>query len=651
MWGRASHFFHGRPFCSTSSEFPSLYSFLQPSLFTLKPSPPPSRPPSTAGTAPTPLTLEHKTALETTLTSSLAAKNTDEAWKSFKSLTHHSSFPSKSITNSLIAHLSSVADVLNLKRAFASIVYLIEKNPSLLDHETLRLVLISMAAANTPSPAFALVKCLFKNRVFVPFDVWGDALGDISRKNGSFDAFLCVFLENCRVSLDEKLEFMKPGLSGFNAALEGCCWVIESVSHADRVIELMSLLDVRPDESSFGFLGYLYSVKGGLEEKIIELEDLMRGLGFNNRTAFLSNVVRGYAKSGDLASVSKAILHSVDEGNEHGSQISEETYCEVVRGYLKNASVKDLADLITEAQALEPRSLAAERTVGFGIVNACVILGMLDKAHSILDEMNACGVSVGLGVYLSILNACIKEQRTAVAAQLVAEISDSGLQLDVARYDSLIEASMSCQDFQSVFSLFRDMRREGRISDLKGSYLTIMTGLTENNRPELMAAFLDEVVEDPRIEVGTHDWNSIIHAFCKAERLEDARRTFRRMIFLQFEPNEQTYLSLINGYVSAEKYFYVLMLWNEVRKREAGFKLEHSLVDAFLYALVKGGFFDAVMQVVEKSQEMKIFVDKWRYKQAYMECHKKLKISKLRKRNFRKLEAVIAFKNWAGLNA
>lgn len=184
----------------------------------------------------------------------------------------------------------------------------------------------------------------------------------------------------------------------------------------------------------------------------------------------------------------------------------------------------------------------------------------------------------------------------------------------------------------------------------------MMTGLTENHRPELMAAFLDEIVEDPRVEVGTHDWNSIIHAFCKVGRLEDARRTFRRMIFLQFEPNDQTYLSLINGYASAEKYFSVLMLWNEVKRRisidgEKGVKFDHNLVDAFLYALVKGGFFDAVMQVVEKSQEMKIFVDKWRYKQAFMEAHKKLKVSKVRKRNFRKMEALIAFKNWAGLNA
>nr|POE84567.1 pentatricopeptide repeat-containing protein [Quercus suber] len=234
-----------------------------------------------------------------------------------------------------------------------------------------------------------------------------------------------------------------------------------------------------------------------------------------------------------------------------------------------------------------------------------------------LQTLFSQGGSVGLGVYVPILKAYCKEHRTAEATQLVMGISNLGLQLDVEIYDALIEASMSSQDFPSAFSFFRDMR-EARIPKLKGSYLTIMTGLMENHRPELMAAFLDEVVEDARIEVGTHDWNSIICAFCKSRC--------------------------------------VLMLRNEVKRKvssdgQKGFKFDHTLVDAFLYALVKGGFFDAVMQFVEKTRETKIFVDKWRYKQAFMETHKKLKVAKLRKRNFRKMESLVAFKNRAGLNA
>ncbi|XP_062111443.1 pentatricopeptide repeat-containing protein At1g69290 [Humulus lupulus] len=651
MWRKVFSLLPNRPF-SSNPEIPTLYSFLQPSIFALKRDPPlpstklPTQPPKT-------LNPDTITSLETTLHKSLITDDTDEAWKSFKALTSGSAFPSKSLANSLITHLSSLKDVHNLKRGFASVVYLVEKNPGLLEYETVESLLNSFKCAKTAAPAFALIRCMFKNRFFVPFSVWGNVLVDISRKHENFAPFLRVFEETSRIALDEKLRFMKPDLSACNAALEGCCHQLKSVIEAEKVVETMSVLGVRPDESSFGYLAYLYALKG-LEQKIAELKCLMVGFGVSTKGLFRSNLISGYVKSGNLDSVSATILCGLGEDGEC-LNLGEETYCEVVKGFLQNGELKALATLIIEAQKLETSTVIVDKSVGFGIISACVNIGLSDKAHSILDEMNVQESFLGLGVYLPILKAYCQEHRTAEATQLVMDIQNSGLELDAGTYDALIEASMSSQDFQSALTLFRDMR-EARVSDLKGSYLTIMTGLMENHRPELMAAFLDEVVEDPRVEVSTHDWNSIIHAFCKAGRLEDARRTFRRMIFLQFKPNEQTYLSLISGYASAEKYFNVLMLWNEVKRNvsidgEKGIKFDHTLVDAFLYALVKGGFFDAVMQVVEKSKEMKIFVDKWRYKHAFMETHKKLKVSKLRRKNFRKMEALVAFKNWAGLSS
>ncbi|KAK4372362.1 hypothetical protein RND71_007746 [Anisodus tanguticus] len=654
MWRRSFCILSKRPY-SSQPEIPSLYSFLQPSIFSLKRTQQPcTTPQKPHNQTPLTLTQEHKSNLESKLQDSIKTNNTDEAWKSFKTLSNYSAYPSKSLTNSLITHLSSLNDTHNVKRAFASVVYLLEKKQELLKPETLHVLLNSMKDANSVAPAFALVKCMFKNRYFIPFSMWGDVLVEICRKNGNFGGFLQVFNENCRIAVDEKVKFLKPSLVACNVALECCCCELESITDAEKVVETMSVLGVRPDEYTFGLLAYLYALKG-LKEKIAELEGLIRGFGFRDKGVFFSNLISGFMKCGNLASVSATILQGVRETDGQGLSFRERTYNDVVSGFLQNGSIKDLATLIGETQTLESPSVIVERSVGYGIINACVNLGLLDRAHMIFDEMNAQGASLGLGVYLPILKAYCKEQKTAEAAQLVTDISSLGLQLDVATYDALIEASMSCQDFQSAFSMFRDMR-EARIPDLQGSYLTIMTGLTESHRPELMAAYLDEIVEDPRVEIGTHDWNSIIHAFCKAGRLEDARRTFRRMTFLQFEPNEQTYLSLINGYVTAGKFFNVLVLWNEVKRKvsaegEKKMKLDNTLVDAFLYALVKGGFFDAVMQVVEKSQEMKIFVDKWRYKQAFMEKHKKLRISKLRRKNRGKMEALIAFKNWAGLSA
>ncbi|XP_051146035.1 pentatricopeptide repeat-containing protein At1g69290 [Andrographis paniculata] len=648
---RLSAAFLTRRCFSSESEIPSLYSFLQPSIFALKT---PNHQPQESRKNPysAPISESQKSNLESALQKSLSGSNTDEAWKSFKALSNRSCLPSKFLTNSLIAHLSSLSDTHNLKRAYASVVYVLEKHPSLLEFDTVKALLNSFRAANTSAPAFALVKAMFNNRFFMPFENWGNILIDICRKNGSFAAFVSVFHETCTIAVDEKLDFMKPDLTACNAAMEFYCHEAESIADAEKVVEIMSTLGLHPDDCTFECLGYLYAVKG-LNNKVAELESLICKLGVSDKAKFFHSLVRGYSKSGDIESVCATILRVLKEFE--GFVLSQETCNEVVKGFMQNHDWKSLSKLILECQKLEPPSIVVEKSFGYGIMAACVSQGLLDKAHGILDEMNAHEVCVGLGVYVPILNAYCKERRTAEGAQLVTEISSLGLRLNPDIYDALIETSMSCQDYKSSFSIFRDMR-ESRISELKPSYLTIMTGLTEHHRPELMAAFLDEVVNDPRIEIATHDWNSIIHAFCKAGRLEDARRTFRRMIFLQYEPNEQTYLSLINGYVALEKYFSVLMLWNEVKRKisshgENRLRLDNNLVDAFLYALVKGGFFDAVMQVVQKSQEMKMFVDKWRYKQAFMETHKKLRVAKLRKRNFQKMEALIAFKNWVGLSS
>nr|CAD1829346.1 unnamed protein product [Ananas comosus var. bracteatus] len=535
----------------------------------------------------------------TLLLSALRSRCPDDAWRSFRSLAAASLLPSPSAASSLLCLLSSDPS----PPAAASPSSAPSPPPSSSSTAVprrlpprRRIPLPRLRRRCRPRPALALVKSMLKNRFFLPFSVWGHSLiriaksssgGGGSDSSAGFAAFLRVFEENCRIAMDDKNESMKPDLASCNAVLDGCCRDMCSVSDAERVLEMMSKLGLSPDSDSFGSLAYLYASKG-IGKRIEELDRLLDALGFS-KNEFFKNLISGCVKAGNFESVSSTILRASKErkGDEGSSLLDDESYIEVAKCYLDNGRIKELASLIITTQELESsiQSVRVDCSFGFGIVNACVGL----------------------------------EQRTAEAAQLVTEISAAGLQLDVSSYDALIDVSMSAQDFQSAFSLFRDMR-EARLPDIKTSYLTIMTGLMENQRPELMASFLDSIVDDPR-ENG----------------------------FSEIEPNSQTYLSLINGYVSIQKYFSVLILWTEVRKK--GIDFDHDLIDAFLFALVKGGFFDAAMQVVEKAQELKIFVDKWRHKQAFMETHKKLKVAKLRKRNFRKMEALVAFKNWAGLNA
>ncbi|GKA16867.1 hypothetical protein Tco_0696704 [Tanacetum coccineum] len=60
---------------------------------------------------------------------------------------------------------------------------------------------------------------------------------------------------------------------------------------------------------------------------------------------------------------------------------------EIVKGYTDHVCLKDLASLMLEAQKFESKTVSVENSVGYGIVNACVNLRLLEKAvgYGVLD--------------------------------------------------------------------------------------------------------------------------------------------------------------------------------------------------------------------------------------------------------------------------
>lgn len=71
-----------------------------------------------------------------------------------------------------------------------------------------------------------------------------------------------------------------------------------------------------------------------------------------------------------------------------------------MKGFLQNGDHKSLASLVIECQKLEFSSVVVERSFGYGVITACIGPNCLEKAHGVLDEMDARDACVGLGVYV-----------------------------------------------------------------------------------------------------------------------------------------------------------------------------------------------------------------------------------------------------------
>ena len=212
---------------SEPHEIPTVYSFLQPSVFAPRPRPQPPPPPPPPAHDPAPrktLPVADAAALESDLLAVVAEDRSDDAWIVFKSLAASSSPPSPRAAAALVSHLAGAAAAhqrLGLKRAFAAAVFLLEKSPHAapVPEPALGALFSALAAAGSAAPALALARAMLRcGRRLPAFSVWGHPLIEVTRDDtGAFAAFLKVFDEACKL-VEEKAPAeaaaMRPDLAG-----------------------------------------------------------------------------------------------------------------------------------------------------------------------------------------------------------------------------------------------------------------------------------------------------------------------------------------------------------------------------------------------------------------------------------------------------
>lgn len=69
-----------------------------------------------------------------------------------------------------------------------------------------------------------------------------------------------------------------------------------------------------------------------------------------------------------------------------------------------------MAEFIIKAEK-EDSPASTDDSVLVHVINSCILLGWLDQAHDLLDEMCLAGVKSGSSVYDSLLKAYCKENR------------------------------------------------------------------------------------------------------------------------------------------------------------------------------------------------------------------------------------------------
>ncbi|KAG6494243.1 pentatricopeptide repeat-containing protein At1g03100, mitochondrial-like isoform X1 [Zingiber officinale] len=334
---------------------------------------------------------------------------------------------------------------------------------------------------------------------------------------------------------------------------------------------------------------------------------------------------------------------------------TEKMYAKLVSSFLEADKISELASFLIKASK-EEAPVSVEKSAVVQVINYCISIGLLEQAHDLLDEMRFSGIRVGSAVYSSLLKAYCKDDRHAEALALLRDARQAGIQLDSSCYDTLIQSRIQQNDSSGALHIFKEMKESNIPRLTHGSFETSVDGCAGGHEAGLMAKLLEEIEDSQNVDAGIHDWNNVIHFFCKKRLMGDAQKALNKMKSLGHMPNAQTYHSLVIAYAAiGGKYHEVTDLWGEMKvlANSKSMKFDQELLDSLLYCFVRGGFFLRAMEVIEMMELDQMFIDKYKYRSLWLKYHKILYKGKAPKvqteAQLKRREAALAFKRWIAI--
>ncbi|XP_024044167.1 pentatricopeptide repeat-containing protein At1g03100, mitochondrial isoform X2 [Citrus clementina] len=235
---------------------------------------------------------------------------------------------------------------------------------------------------------------------------------------------------------------------------------------------------------------------------------------------------------------------------EHGIlQPTEKIYIKLVKAFLEAGKTKELTHFLIKAEKENLQVSHDDAALGH-VITLCISLGWLDQAHDLLDEMHLAGVRASSSVYASLLKAYIEANRPREVTALLRDARSAGIQLDASCYEALLQSKIVQKDTPGALHLFKEMKESKIPRSGHQEFEMLVKGCAQNHEAGLMAKLLQEVKEGQRIDCGVHDWNNVIHFFCKKRLMQDAEKALKRMRSLGHLPNAQTFHSMVTGYAA-----------------------------------------------------------------------------------------------------
>ncbi|PKA53306.1 Pentatricopeptide repeat-containing protein [Apostasia shenzhenica] len=641
---------------------------------------------------------------ETSLRKLEAALDNDcveDAWEVFCDYKCLHGLPKRDLVRKMISLMACSSSTQWLHKAYDLVLVVFRERPDILHSEGLIRLSLILARSQMPVLCSTIFRIVFENFKIPSDDLLCTIFCHLVKSEiGSYLASnilveICESSQACKPVVRKSIQ-LKPMIHNatiFNLILDSCskygCFL-----KAQLIIELMSKFGVTADVNTITILAQLYENIGQRAELMrlrvhidrvaplsfkrhyCQFYDSLLSLHFkyndidsaaelmlelyrnskssiygdilitaNNglRNACLVQIGSDNLKTGHKLKIDPWHLDSnfiVDSQSYSGLALftdgkiipSTKALAKLIHGYVKQSNVIELSNFIIEVEKVMG---STEGCFSDSVIDACIQLGYLEIAHDILDDLESADIHVGVNIYTSLLRAYCKENMLEESKMLLNQMRKVGLLGKLSNADAI--SSNLC-------------------SNCNGNSFGTKTDWSEGR--SLLAGYLSkEIKEDDSTHPLVYEFNSSILFFCKANMMEDAIMTVKRMQKKNMQPTIETYSHLLSGYSSLKMYRQITILWGDIKRRleEGVLHVDRDLFECLLMNFLRGGYFERVMEIADYMIKRNIFADKWKYKKEFLKLHQNLyrnlkaihtKTDAQRKR----LEYVQAFRKWVGIH-
>ncbi|XP_020586245.1 pentatricopeptide repeat-containing protein At4g17616 [Phalaenopsis equestris] len=634
------------------------------------------------------------------LEAALEENSVDDAWEVFCSYKSLHGFPKQVLVKKMINLMTCSLSSHWLLKAYQLVLLVLYKSPHLLDYDSLTRLALVLARSQMPVPASTIMRISLDRFKFPSFNLVSTLFYHLVKSDiGSYLASN-ILIEICEQCLHKKadtknskqLKLINQSITMFNLVLNSCS-KFESFEKALLIIKFMSQIGVAADANSIIIFGRIYEKLGqhdelmrlkahvdsvvyvGLSRHYAQFYDSLLNLLFrcnDLNTAMevmldlygrpksfqcgdgLNALKNGLRKpcvlqigSNNLAMGYKIVIEPDHLGSDfildpsdpstlvlfYDGKVAPSTMAlsKLINGFVKERRVGEISKFLIE---MEKKLDSKDASFSTFVLAACMKLGWLETVHDVLDDLESVGISVEAILYKSLFQAYRKKNLIGESKVVLKQMRKIGLFANLSDEDAV--SSCLSGDF-SIKPLENKQYFVGNISCFVGH-------LSRESR------------DKDSISPLVYDFNSTILFFCKANMMEDAIKTLKRMQQKNIHPTIQTFSYLLNGYSSLKMYRQITILWGEIKRRfeDGVLSVHQDFLDCLLMNFLRGGYFERVMEIVNYMIRHNIFADKWKYKEEFLRLHKDL-YRNLKAANAKtdaqrnRLEHVQAFRKWANI--